>query len=84
MGSLLRHPFANPAVTMARSLTDTFAGIRPADVPLFILAQLPEHVRPYSCFERLAPGVPAEKVVSGQEPRAGEINNEPVSILEEI
>jgi glycerol uptake facilitator-like aquaporin len=31
--------FANPAVTMARSLTDTFAGIRPADVPAFILAQ---------------------------------------------
>jgi glycerol uptake facilitator-like aquaporin len=32
--------FANPAVTIARSLTDTFAGIRPADVPLFIVAQL--------------------------------------------
>jgi len=32
--------FANPAVTMARSLSDTFAGIRPADVPWFILAQL--------------------------------------------
>jgi glycerol uptake facilitator-like aquaporin len=32
--------FANPAVTIARSLTDTFAGIRPADAPGFILAQL--------------------------------------------
>lgn len=32
--------FANPAVTLARSLTDTFAGIRPADVPAFIVAQL--------------------------------------------
>jgi glycerol uptake facilitator-like aquaporin len=32
--------FANPAVTIARSLTDTFAGIRPADTPLFIVAQL--------------------------------------------
>lgn len=32
--------FANPAVTIARSLTDTFAGIRPADVPAFIVAQL--------------------------------------------
>jgi glycerol uptake facilitator-like aquaporin len=31
--------FANPAVTIARSLTDTFAGIRPADVPGFIVAQ---------------------------------------------
>ncbi len=32
--------FANPAITIARSLTDTFAGIRPADVPAFIGAQL--------------------------------------------
>ncbi len=32
--------FANPAVTLARSLTDTFAGIAPASVPAFILAQI--------------------------------------------
>ena len=32
--------FANPAVTIARSLTDTFTGIRPGDVPGFALAQL--------------------------------------------
>jgi len=32
--------FANPAVTVARSLTDTFSGIRPEDAPLFIVAQL--------------------------------------------
>ena len=32
--------FANPAVTLARALTDTFAGINPANVPTFILAQL--------------------------------------------
>ena len=32
--------FANPAVTVARSLTDTFAGIRPSSVPPFVLAQL--------------------------------------------
>jgi glycerol uptake facilitator-like aquaporin len=32
--------FANPAVTIARSLTDTFAGIRPADAPGFIAAQV--------------------------------------------
>ncbi|HEX6832485.1 MAG TPA: aquaporin [Rudaea sp.] len=31
--------FANPAVTIARSLTQSFAGIRPADVPAFIAAQ---------------------------------------------
>ena len=32
--------FANPAVTLARALTDTFAGIRPIDAPMFILAQV--------------------------------------------
>ena len=32
--------FANPAITIARSLTDTFSGIAPADAPLFIVAQL--------------------------------------------
>jgi glycerol uptake facilitator-like aquaporin len=32
--------FANPAITIARSLSDTFAGIRPQDAPSFILAQL--------------------------------------------
>jgi glycerol uptake facilitator-like aquaporin len=32
--------FANPAVTLARSLSDTFAGIRPVDVPGFVVAQL--------------------------------------------
>jgi glycerol uptake facilitator-like aquaporin len=31
--------FANPAITIARSLTDTFSGIRPVDAPAFILAQ---------------------------------------------
>lgn len=32
--------FANPAVTIARSLSDTFSGIRPLDVPLFVFGQL--------------------------------------------
>ena len=32
--------FANPAVTIARSLTDTFSGIRPIDAPGFILAEI--------------------------------------------
>lgn len=32
--------FANPAVTVARSLSDTFTGIRPADTPGFVVAQL--------------------------------------------
>ena len=32
--------FANPAVAVARAFTDTFSGIRPLDVPAFVLAQL--------------------------------------------
>lgn len=32
--------FANPAVTIARAISDTYAGIRPADAPAFIIAQL--------------------------------------------
>lgn len=32
--------FANPAVTLARSLSDTFAGITPAHAPMFIVAQI--------------------------------------------
>jgi glycerol uptake facilitator-like aquaporin len=32
--------FANPAITVARSLSDTFAGIAPGDTPMFILSQL--------------------------------------------
>lgn len=31
--------FANPAITIARSLTDTFSGIRPADIPGFVISQ---------------------------------------------
>ena len=30
--------FANPAVTLARTLTDTFAGIAPANGPMFMIA----------------------------------------------
>jgi glycerol uptake facilitator-like aquaporin len=32
--------FANPAITIARALTNTFAGIRPVDVPAFVAAQI--------------------------------------------
>jgi glycerol uptake facilitator-like aquaporin len=39
--------FANPAVTIARCLSDTFAGIRPTDVPWFVVAQFgPELISP--------------------------------------
>ena len=47
--------FANPAVTIARSLSDTFAGIRPADIPLFILAQVFGALAATLLFRWLAP-----------------------------
>jgi len=47
--------FANPAVTIARSLSDTFAGIRPADVPAFVAAQLAGGLAAVVVFRWLAP-----------------------------
>jgi len=47
--------FANPAVTVARSLTDTFTGIRPADVPAFIVAQIAGGVAATLFFSWLIP-----------------------------
>lgn len=51
--------FANPAVTMARSLTDTFAGIRPVDVPLFVVAQVIGGLAATFLFRWLIPGLPS-------------------------
>jgi glycerol uptake facilitator-like aquaporin len=51
--------FANPAVTIARSLTDTFAGIRPADVPGFVAAQLLGAGAATTLFRWLVPTLPA-------------------------
>ena len=50
--------FANPAVTLARAASDTFAGIRPTDAPGFILAQLLGAVAATALFRWLAPGLP--------------------------
>ncbi len=47
--------FANPAVTLARSASDTFAGIRPADAPAFIAAQLVGAGAATSLFRWLVP-----------------------------
>ena len=47
--------FANPAVTIARSLSDTFAGIRPVDVSGFIIAQLLGATTATMFFNWLAP-----------------------------
>ena len=47
--------FANPAITIARSLSDTFAGIRPADVLPFVAAQLCGGFSAVLVFEWLSP-----------------------------
>lgn len=49
--------FANPAVTLARSASDTFAGIRPIDAPGFIVAQLAGAFAATALFSWLAPSV---------------------------
>ena len=49
--------FANPAVTIARSLSDTFTGIRPVDVPPFVTAQLVGAIAATFLFRWLAPRV---------------------------
>jgi glycerol uptake facilitator-like aquaporin len=50
--------FANPAVTIARSLSDTFAGIRPSDVPWFVAAQLAGALSATLLFRWLIPDLP--------------------------
>ena len=54
--------FANPAVTLARAASDTFAGIRPADAPAFIAVQFVAMLVATGCFRWLgpAPVEPAE------------------------
>jgi glycerol uptake facilitator-like aquaporin len=57
--------FANPAVTLARALTDTFAGIRPADVPAFVIAQVIGGAAATWLFRWLVPDLPrvADQVI---------------------
>jgi glycerol uptake facilitator-like aquaporin len=52
--------FANPAVTAARALTNTFAGIRPADAPGFIAAQLAGALVATLLFSWLVPALTTE------------------------
>lgn len=66
--------FANPAVTIARSASNTFAGIRPEDVPGFIVAQLAGAAAATALFRWLVPSLPkdaASVVVSHPEQRLG-------------
>ena len=61
--------FANPAVTIARSLSDTFSGIQLRDVPPFVVAQLAGGVAATFLFRWLVPSLPsaANKVVVPRE-----------------
>ena len=52
--------FANPAVTLARVASDTFAGIRPSDAPGFVIAQLTGAVAAYLFFRLIEP-VPGDR-----------------------
>ncbi|HKD04780.1 MAG TPA: MIP/aquaporin family protein [Bryobacteraceae bacterium] len=52
--------FANPAVTLARSATNTFAGIRPADAPGFVAAQLLGAAAATVLFRWLVPSLPED------------------------
>jgi glycerol uptake facilitator-like aquaporin len=57
--------FANPAVTAARSLTNTFAGIRPSDAPGFIVAQFAGAVVATVFFRWLVPPLTVATVAVG-------------------
>jgi len=61
--------FANPAVTLARAATNSFAGIRPADAPAFIVAQTFGAGAATLLFRWLVPTLPAtaSRVVAGEE-----------------
>jgi glycerol uptake facilitator-like aquaporin len=61
--------FANPAVTLARAASDTFAGIRPMDVPGFVVAQLLGAGAATATFRWLVPALPkvAARVVEPRE-----------------
>src|ERR1700756_3046892 len=50
--------FANPAVTLARAVSNTFAGVRPVDVPLFIAAQTCGAIAAPLLFRWLIPSLP--------------------------
>ena len=55
--------FANPAVTVARSLTDTFAGIRPSSVPMFVVAELGGGIAAVALARFLYPNIAADDIV---------------------
>jgi glycerol uptake facilitator-like aquaporin len=69
--------FANPAVTIARAFTNTFAGIRLIDTPMFVVAQVAGALAATALFQWLTDALPAvaDRVVVAH---ASDVRNEPV------
>jgi glycerol uptake facilitator-like aquaporin len=55
--------FANPAVTVGRTLTDSFAGIRPGSAPVFVVMQVVGALAATLLARYLYPALPAEDVI---------------------
>ena len=64
--------FANPAITIARSLTNTFSGIRPVDMPAFILAQFAGALAALVLARALFPAQQTALVVSDTQSGVGQ------------
>ena len=72
--------FANPAVTIGRTLTDTFAGIKPSSAPAFIVAQLIGGLGAVALARYLYPHRPAEDLIVPH-PHSDPIESRPVVLF---
>jgi glycerol uptake facilitator-like aquaporin len=72
--------FANPAVTLARAASDTFAGIRPVDVPGFIAAQIGGAAAATTLFRWLMPALPTVATRVVVPPSEGKYEDRPVRL----
>ncbi|MDQ3738382.1 MAG: aquaporin family protein [Actinomycetota bacterium] len=61
--------FANPAVTIARTLSDSFAGIRPASAPMFVVMQLVGATVAFVLIRFLYPSLVASTTVTSDTPK---------------
>jgi len=69
--------FANPAVTIGRSLTDSFAGIAPSSVPAFIVFQIIGGLAGVALGHYLNPNVPAADLIVPHEPPNANAQEQP-------
>jgi glycerol uptake facilitator-like aquaporin len=56
--------FANPAITVARMFSNTFAGIAPSSVPIFVLAQVVGATLAFGLIKALYPGMTAAQAAN--------------------